>query len=363
MQRHIFSAILFHLLPITIEATRFHNPRFRPESGGILSSGLATLPLQFDLLGSQRNASGFPGNSFWSSSFLHGCDNHDYLVVSHVLTGIDIVPGTNSMYRASVLDITDPSRYAMFEFFSNISSAFPYNGDFNVTLHDYGFSTANPGGDVSKLRTWSQVPGAQFDLQFDLSARVLLDGGLGVFKTGDSTVHEWSMPAGNTTGWLSLNGSKVIIDTEQSLTWYDRQWAGAPRNWTWFELHIDSRNPEVADIPLSIWVWGDHESGIGGVASVREGGVVQSVVPVTLLEPSNRTYTSQETGIVYSLDWVLELADGTAFWISSVRADQELYAPGGIFPTYEGYITVRGTYKGIWEVEGYGLVEISPLTG
>ena len=40
----------------------------------------------------------------------------------------------------------------------------------------------------------------------------------------------WSMPAGKTTGSLDFNGSKVIVDTEKSLTWYDRQWAGAPAN-------------------------------------------------------------------------------------------------------------------------------------
>ncbi|KFY19940.1 hypothetical protein V491_04101 [Pseudogymnoascus sp. VKM F-3775] len=321
-----------------------------------------TLPLQVDPLGSQKNASEI-GNSFWSSSFIHGSNNHDYLVVSHVLTNLAVVPYANSVYRASVLDITDPSQYARFEFFSNISTAFPSNGDFNVTLPDYGFSTAGPAGDISKLRTWSYVPGAEFDLQFDLSAPVLLNGGLGDFNIGSTTVHEWGMPAGNTAGWLAINGTKVVVDTKQSLTWYDRQWGGAPQNWTWFEVHINSGNPELADIPLSIWVWGDEESGIGGFASIREAGMVQSVIPVTSLEPSNRTYTSKETGVVYSLDWTLNLADGTEFFVSSVREDQELYALGGIFPTYEGYITVTGTYRGIWDVKGYGLVEISPLTG
>lgn len=275
-----------------------------------------------------------------------------------------MVSSANSVYRASVLDITDPSRYAKFEFFSNVSSPFPYD-DFNVTLPDYGFSTSKSSGDVTKLRTWSEVPGVQFDLDFDLSAPVLLNGGLGVFKPGDGspdTVYEWSMPAGKTTGWLALNGSKVIVDTEQSLTWYDRQWAGAPLNWTWFELHIESGNPKVADIPMSIWFWGDYESGIEGIASVRDG-VTQSVIPVTSLEPSSRSYTSPETGVVYALDWVLKLADGTVLRESTVRADQELSAPGGLFPAYEGYVTVTGIFKGISVCEGYGLVEVSPLTG
>lgn len=38
------------------------------------------------------------------------------------------------------------------------------------------------------------------------------------------------MPDGKTTGWLAFNGSTITVDTEKSLTWYDRQWAGAPAN-------------------------------------------------------------------------------------------------------------------------------------
>ena len=79
----------------------------------------------------------------------------------------------------------------------------------------------------------------------------------------------------------------------------------------------------MADIPMSIRLWDDHESGIEGFASIREAGIVQSIIPVISPKPSIRTYTSQETGIVHALYWLLKLADETALWISSMRADQK----------------------------------------
>lgn len=107
---------------------------------------------------------------------------------------------------------------------------------------------------------------------------------------------------------------------------------------------------------MSIWCY-DTPSGLGGLATIRNAAGVQDVVPVASLQPSNRTYTSQATGAVYPLDWVLQLTDGTNFSISSVRPDREMYAAGGVLPIYEGYVTVTGVYKNSQKFEGYGLVE------
>lgn len=63
--------------------------------------------MTYDLAATQMNASDTPaaGGSFWSSSFVHASNGHDYMVVSHVLAGF----GGGSIYRASVTDMTDPS--------------------------------------------------------------------------------------------------------------------------------------------------------------------------------------------------------------------------------------------------------------
>jgi kievitone hydratase len=64
-----------------------------------------------------------------------------------------------------------------------------------------------------------------------------------------------------------------------------------------------------------------------------------------LLSLSERTFTSQATGLTYPLDWVLSLADVTHLANFEVGTDQELHAANGTLPTYEGYITVTGTYE------------------
>lgn len=275
------------------------------------------------------------------------------MILSHV-----IVPGAFSVYRGSVLDISNTSRYSQFEFVSNVTNLYADNGDFNATFPAYGFGSLEPKDGTPALRTWSNVSGAEFDLSFELSSPVLLNGGLGFFQGADSVAYEWSMPAGKTAGWLSLDGYKVTVDAQKSLTWYDRQWGGAPGTWTWFELHIVSETGDKPDTPLSVWSY-NTTSGPGGFATTRETTGAQNVLPVTSLQPSDRNYTSQESGVVYPLDWVLQLGDRTTFHISSVRPDQELHAAGGLLPTYEGYVTLTGISKNGEKLKGYGLVEMS----
>ncbi|KAM6508361.1 hypothetical protein FALCPG4_018230 [Fusarium falciforme] len=352
--RTSISTVTLGLLPL---ALGFKRRVFRPESGGLLLNGLDTLPIGYNLLESQTKAGVPIGLSFWSSSFIHGSDNHDYLIVSHVLTGQKITP---SLYRGSLLDITNPSRYGRFEIFSNVSGVYSDTGDFNASYPDYGFGSIGSEG-APVLRTWSSVAGAEFNLTFELSSPVLLNGGLGSFRgAGNATAKEWGSPACKTNGWLSIDGSKVTVDTERSLTWYDRQWDGAPASWTWFELHIESETPGESALPFSIWVWKDTPDGSGGLATTRSAGGVQNVIPVKSLETSGRTFTSPATDIVYDLDWTLKLADGTVFRVSSVREDQELYAESGLFATYEGFVTVTGVDKDGRKIGGYGLVEIEP---
>lgn len=280
------------------------------------------------------------------------------MIVSQVIAGLSNSPSTSSTYRGSVLDITDPSQYNQFEFFSSISDLFAPNGDFNASFPNYGFSSVAPQDGSPTMRTWSSVSGAEFDLTFQLSSPALLNGGLGFFPVENSTINEWSVPAGKTTGWLAVDGTKVTVDAQKSLTWYDRQWNGAPSSWTWFELHINGRASGEDVTPMSVWTY-NTTSGSKGFATIRELEGAQNIESVTSIQPSNRTYTSQASGLLYPLDWILELGDGTIFNISSVRPDKELYGVDGAVPTYEGYVTVEGMHKNGGALKGYGLVEVN----
>ncbi|KAH7127279.1 hypothetical protein EDB81DRAFT_889084 [Dactylonectria macrodidyma] len=285
---------------------------FYPEYEGIYANGLDVLPIPYNLTETQRKSDTFAAGSFWTSSFVRGSNNHDYLIVSHVMSGVPFWSAGTSMYRDGVL---------------------------NATFDDYGFVSV--GDDA--LRTWSTVAGAEFDLSIELSSPALLNGGIGAFEI-DSTLYQWSLPAGKTTGCILVDGSNVTVNARKSLTWYDRQFNGGPPDWTWFQLHLDTRKAGAAVVAVSVWVWNDSDTGFKGIASIREEPGIQKVVPVKSLEPSERTYTSQASGAVYSLDWVLTLVDGSKLQISSVRDDQELHAEGGVFPAYTGYITAEGNF-------------------
>ncbi|KAH8656332.1 hypothetical protein BGZ61DRAFT_541011 [Ilyonectria robusta] len=336
--------------------------QFRPETGGL---GSETLPATVDFAKSHESP---VEGSFWASAFLHGSDNHDYLVLSHVMAPLPFWPKEKTVYRASILDITDPSRYKMFEFFAHDPKAFASSGSLDAQYADYGFRATNPKDPLSDIRTWSSVPGAEFDLTFSLSSPAILNGGLGHFQgfTGPlpnappgpvPAVNQWSMPAGKVvSGHIVIDGAKVTVDADKSLTWYDRQWGVAPFDWTWFQLHLNSG---TTDIPMSVWWW-KAKDGVKGFATIREDGGIQKVVPIVSLEPSNRTYTSKLSGNVYPLDWTLVMVDGTKLELSSVREDQELVSPEGEFPAYGGYIEVKGIYGGRQPVTGYGVVEVVP---
>uniref|UniRef100_L2FT70 Kievitone hydratase n=1 Tax=Colletotrichum fructicola (strain Nara gc5) TaxID=1213859 RepID=L2FT70_COLFN len=300
---------------------------FRPERDGLLREGLQNLPTFNPAVSQTINQThNLPSDgSFWSSSFIHASNNHSYLVLSHLLPSIAI-------YRASILDITDPTYYAQYQVLTSPISPFSPSGVFNTSFPDYGFGSTSITDGISELRTWSARPE---------------DG--------------WSMPAGLTRGWIAVNGTRLAVDPARSLTWYDRQWGGAPPGWSWFELHLENPDQTAYDVPMSVWVW-EEAGAAAGLATIRDGRDVQKVVPVTSLVPSNRTYTSHSSGAVYPLDWTLELGDATRLCISSVRPDQEMVAEGGLLPTYEGYVTVSGVYQGNQTVEGYGLVELEIVT-
>ncbi|KAH8798540.1 hypothetical protein F5884DRAFT_813708 [Xylogone sp. PMI_703] len=350
------------LLLIGIITTRIS--AFAPENSSV-TAWEENLPISYTLVGSQTLDPTLNSNSFWSSSFLSGSDGHDYLVLSHGLFRNTEI----GVYRASILDITEPSSfYKQFEILANTPRVFYENtGVFNFSFDNWGFGSISATDPLSTLRTWSSVQEVEFDITFDTAGPVLYNGGTGSFQwgSGPNLTNEWSMPAGRTSGHITnANGEKVSIDASRSITWYDRQWSGQnPTNWTWFQIHLgDSPASEgpPASIDLSIWIWDDPEEGRQAWATGREAAKVQYVVPVVEFSPSQRYYSSSTSGAVYPLDWTISLLDGRTFWISSVRPDQELVTMDGQGATYEGYIEVNSVKDGS-NTTGYGVVEIVPV--
>ncbi|KAF4772803.1 hypothetical protein HER10_EVM0006832 [Colletotrichum scovillei] len=330
--------------------TRVLGHYFRPETGGLFLNLADTLPT-FDILGSQTEGDAPTGGSFWASVFAHASDGHDYLVISHSVMGL---PNETTMYRGSIIDITDSSRHAQFTVVSPVPSVWADNGDYNASYPDFEFASLNQ----SFMRTLSRYDGAEFDITFELSAPALLYGGLGIFQVGNYSTYDWVMPSGRTNGWVSLGGVNVTIDPEKSLTWYDRQWGKAPQWWTWFQLHVPNEEPGCPDTLYSILVWDSTPDGTGAFATVKLGASTQTISVQSII-PGHRNWTSPYTGYAYAMNWYVKLADGTEFDISTIRDDQELHSDGGgAFATYEGLVTAKGNSRNGRRIGGYGVIEM-----
>lgn len=149
-----------------------------------------------------KNVNSTQPTSYWATSFVHASNDHDYFVLSHIL---DNYPGV--LYRTSLLDITNTSLYTSYQNLYNTTSAFSAaTGIFATSTEDFVFGVISEDDSLGPITISSTVAGAIYDITFEQSAPALLNGGLGVFATDFSpSVHAWSMPAGTTTGTLTID--------------------------------------------------------------------------------------------------------------------------------------------------------------
>ncbi|KAM0258702.1 hypothetical protein ACHAQJ_003710 [Trichoderma viride] len=264
-----------------------------------------------------------------------------------------------NIYRASILDLEDTSQYSQYARIPDAAETYSSTGILNFTTSDFAFGAVSTTDALSSIRTYSRVAGLEYDLTFNLSSPPLLNGGAGTFHVDGGTGFQWSMPAGKTTGWISVNGTKVEVDTNRSFTWYDRQWGAVPGNFTWFQVHIPGQSSDGAeDEHYSIWAWNDVVNGDKAFATRRTGEQAeQSVVPISWKVSSKRTYTSAATGVTYPLDWIVAVPGGPTLQLSSIRPDQEIQGAGVPVLSYTGFLNVVATYPGGHQVPAFGVIE------
>ncbi|KAL4777844.1 hypothetical protein BDW60DRAFT_221425 [Aspergillus nidulans var. acristatus] len=329
---------------------------FEPDTQGFNVHDYERLPLMLDLATSQSIVAA-AGNSWWTSSYIHASDNKPYFIVSHVGN-----PGPG-YYRYSILDISNPNYYQQYAYQgSETDPVSAHISGANITLPTYGFEAVNPADTLAAMRTWS-TSGFEFDLTFELSSPVILNGGSGTFTWGPYLTYEWSLVGGITTGNFVVNDTRLTIDPVRSLTWYDRQvvfasgldpgGSAASQNWTWFQLHYDrpehrnnKKNSQFRPSKISVWIWDYDTEPRVQFATVHGSEQIagqQQVLPVTEFTPSGRTWTSPGCGGTYPLDWTIALPDGTRLYIEAIRDDQEFCNASQPFqPTYEGFVSFKG---------------------
>jgi len=341
-------------LPTLALVSGYH---FQPETKGLLAGDFEMTPAFYNLSTTltSSNTLAHGSDSFWTSSYLRCSNGHDYFVITHLA----VFSGSPITTRGAVLDITEGTGYTSR---TNTSSTYTVydatTGVFNATVGDFQFGCLNASDPTSLIRTAASVPGVQYDITFEGTSPALLNGAVGDLYLGGGHSYEWAIPAAPSSGFLVVNGTKVTIDSTQSITWFDRQFGGTGGgfSWHWFELHIKTKDSSDL-IPMSIWLEVDTVHGSKNFASIREAVGQQVLAPITSATPSNRTWTSTQSNITYNLDWTLTMTGDTSLQLKLITGDQELTTTTGASLVYEGFLTVTGTYKGK-PITGYGLMEV-----
>ncbi|KAJ4239528.1 hypothetical protein NW757_012635 [Fusarium falciforme] len=320
---------------------------FKPENEVTYQN--AHVPALINITKSQYDYEG--GSSWWMSSFITSTRGKQYLAIDHILTA------PKNVCRSSVLDLDTLDYWVELVYCSaksdrTINSGGPINADFGT----HGFVSTSDDS-VSKMYAYADTNASfAFNISWQATSKLVLNGGAGTiaFGPGPTNATEWGLPAGKTTGSLTLNGTDVDIDPKNSFTWYDRQISyGAPRNWTWFQLHFPG-----SDIKASIWAFkmGPPDDTTYQFATVRQGDS-QLVLAYNLIPDMKNTWTSPNSGLVYPLSWRLEFENGDYVVVKSVRPDQEMYGPEDLVDSaYEGFITASGKFFG--QKKGFGVVEL-----
>ena len=324
-----------------------------------ISYQLDKLPLSYNLSDGHTQTNPEVNGIFWVNSFVRGSNDHDYYIASHAMNYASDIEGALPIYRASILDITDPSYYKNFLRTADKDASFWSScGLFNASFEGYGMelSTKDP---LHGIRTWTTLGDIDFDLSFNFSSPPMMNGALGSYWVGGGLGWEWSIPRAATEGTITVDGEKIDIVTEQSFTWYDRQWGSIPDGFDWIMLHFEES--EWLDMKsFTIWAWADVVNGEKSFASVRSYKTgYDTTMPVSVRASTTNVWESPESGQVYPSEWTVIFGDDIEMLVTTPRANQVIEAdPETGFPNqFSGYVEVIAKKQGEKDVKGYGAVD------
>ncbi|KXH65226.1 hypothetical protein CNYM01_13631 [Colletotrichum nymphaeae SA-01] len=330
------------------------------EKNHVLTRDLKTrIPSLYNLTVDQTSG------SYWTSAFLTTTTGAQYLALSHILGPIC----KSSLLNLDTLEYKNHLEYGTT---SQNSSASTSHDAAAPLLTGTGFQISAGNGVcalgstsadlISEMYTTGSTPDYAYNLTWQSTSKVILNGGNGAFTFGPGFANstEWSVPAGKTSGTLTIGDSNetLEIDSTKSMIWYDHQkGAGAPQKWTWFQLHFPNSSTKA-----SIWSYdfGAPSHQLYQFATVRVGEESQYVLPFDMETRGCGGWASPKSNITYPQHWKLNFENGDMLDIKSIKEDQEIYGFQQLSDTvYAGYVNVSGKFLGS-EV-GFGVVEMIQL--
>lgn len=204
------------------------------------------------------------------------------------------------------------------------------------------------------------------ELRLDPGRGATLHGEAGFSQKGaqpGNASHYYSMTRMPTTGWVSVDGERVVVNGD---SWMDHEFGTSflepgQVGWDWFSLQLD----DGSDLML-FQLRRDDGSGdthSAGTWLAADGSQTALVADDFSLTPGRR-WSSPTSGAAYPVEWSIELPSrGARLEIAPLVEAQELHTDQSTGVTYwEGAVSVRGEVSGE-EVTGRGYLEMTGYVG
>ncbi len=233
-------------------------------------------------------------------------------------------------------------------------------GDTAVLLRDWKFArTGTPGQSRYHAQITSDSAGFRFDLEFDTTQPLLLQGDAGYSRKGPQpgqASHYYSQPQLAVAGVLTLDGKALPV---RGTAWLDHEWSDSLLDaqavgWDWIGMNLADGSALTA-----FRLRRADGSAIYAGGSLRpHGGVVRAFAPDEVRFTAGRVWESPGTRARYPVEWAIESPAGR-HTVKALLDNQELDSRGSTGSVYwEGLSDLhdeRGQRvgRGYLEMTGY----------
>ena len=238
-----------------------------------------------------------------------------------------------------------------------------HSGDTDVTLRDWQLKRVPLPGDTQRSRYTARIAsdsaGFGFELQFDTTQPLLLQGDAGVSKKGPAPEHTsryYSEPQLAVQGRLTLDGKPVDV---KGRAWLDHEWSDSfipPQavGWDWIGMNLDDGSALTAFRLRRA----DGSSVYAGGSFRVPGQAPRNFGPEAVRFTPGRVWESPASHGRYPVQWQVETPAGR-FQVNALLDNQELDSRGSTGAIYwEGVSDLldeagRRVGRGYLEMTGY----------
>ena len=230
-------------------------------------------------------------------------------------------------------------------------------GDTAVTLRDWHLRRAPLPADPLRSRYIARIASDSaefaFDLQFDTTQPVLLQGDGGVSKKGPEDAHTsryYSEPQLAVSGTLTVDGKPIAV---QGRAWLDHEWSDSfipppAIGWDWIGMNLDDGSALTAFRLRRA----DGSSLYAGGSFRRSGQPARIFAPNEVSFTPGRRWNSPASRASYPVQWRIATPVGT-FSVSALLDNQELDSRGSTGAIYWEGLSALLDERGMRVGSGY----------